>query len=165
MDSNILKTAISSVVFVAETDIQKINAFDPKSEEARRPEYLFSLANIARNVSKAFMCVDHLITSYVADAVGIDKDTFNKVIAATAEIVENMSQLIRDNPEAFLDNIGFIDKNGDQIGDRKILSEGEKTVITNIADRDDADSGKTASEIAAEISEKHRKEGNVCSAE
>lgn len=163
MDSNILKTAISSVVFVAETDIQKINAFDPKSEEARRPEYLFSLADIARNVSKAFMCVDRLITSYVANAVGIDKDTFNKVIAATAEIAENMSQLIRNNPEAFLDNIGFIDKNGDQIGDRKILVE--KDAVVNRVAQDDEDSGKTASEIAAEISEKHRKEGNVCSTE
>lgn len=163
MDSNILKTAISSVVFVAETDIQKINAFDPKSEEARRPEYLFSLANIARNVSKAFMCVDHLITSYVADAVGIDKDTLNKMVAATAEIIGNMSQAIRDNPEKFLDNIGFINKNGDQIGDRKVLFE--KAAVINHVTQDDEDSGKTASEIAAEISEKHRKEGNVCSTE
>ena len=163
MDSNILKTAISSVVFVAEEDIQKINAFDPKSEEARRPEYLFSLADIARNVSKAFMCVDRLITSYVADAVGIDKDTLNKMVAATAEVIGNLSQLIRDNPEAFLNNIGFIDKNGDQIGDRKILFE--KDAVVNRVAQDDEDSGKTASEIAAEISEKHRKEGNVCSTE
>lgn len=163
MDSNILKTAISSIVFVAETDIQKINAFDPKSEEARRPEYLFSLANIARNVSKAFMCVDHLITSYVADAAGIDKDTLNKMVAATAEIIGTLSQAIRDNPEKLLDNIGFIDKSGDQIGDRKILFE--KAAVINHVAQDDEDSGKTASEIAAEISEKHRKEGNVCSTE
>lgn len=125
MDSNILKTAISSVVFVAEVDIQKINAFDPKNEEARRPEYLFSLANIARNVSKAFMCVDHLITSYVAEAVGIDKDTLDKMVTATAEIIGNLSQAIRDNPEALLNNIGFIDKNGDQIGDRRVAQDDE----------------------------------------
>ena len=143
MDANILKTAISSIIFVAEEDIQKLNEYNPKSDSARDTMYLFSLANIARNVSKSFAGIEQIIMSYAGEIAGIDKDTINNLISTVIKSVEVFTEKFRENPDAFLRYIDLPDNNA--------LSHEFLQKDFNIGD-----DGKTASEIAAEISEKHR---------
>lgn len=151
MDANILKTAISSIIYVAEEDIQKINDFDPTDEKAYSPEYLFSIANIAQNVSKSFKGIEKLIESHVADIANIDGETLNGLIAVATNLAKALTKLINENPREFLH---YIDFEGIMKTDRPDQLYGAI-----------ADAGKTASQVAAEISEQHRKEGSVCSSE
>lgn len=143
MDANILKTAISSIIYVAEEDIRKLNEYNPKSDSARDTMYLFSLANIARNVSKSFAGIDQIIMSYAGEIAGIDKDTINNLISTVIKSVEVFTEKFRENPDAFLRYIDLPDDNA--------LSHDFLQKDFNIPD-----AGKTASEIAADISEKHR---------
>ena len=107
MDANILKTAISSIIYVAEEDIQKINAFNPTAKEAYSMEYLFSIANIARNVSKSFKGIETIIQSHAAEIAGIDKDTMNSLIAVATNLAKALTKLINENPREFLNYIDF----------------------------------------------------------
>ena len=107
MDANILKTAISSIVFVAEEDIQKINAFDPTKSESYSIQYLLSIANIARNVSKSFKGIEALVQSHIADISGIDKETMNRLISVATNLAESLTKMINENPANFLKYIDF----------------------------------------------------------
>ena len=102
MDANILKTAISSIIFVADEDIRKLNEYNPKSDSASDTMYLFSLANIARNVSKSYAGIEQLIMSYTGDIAGIDKERFNTLISAVVSSIEAFTEKFRENPDAFL---------------------------------------------------------------
>ena len=107
MDANILKTAISSIIFVAEEDIQKINAFDPTKTESYSIQYLLSIANIARNVSKSFKGIESLVQSHIADISGIDKETMNRMISVATDLAESLTKMINENPANFLKYIDF----------------------------------------------------------
>ena len=67
MNTNILKTVISSIGYTASVDVSQIDAFDPTSANARSVGYLKSLANIARNVSKAYKCIEVLIVRHISE--------------------------------------------------------------------------------------------------
>lgn len=107
MDANILKTAISSIIFVADEDIRKLNEYNPKSDSASDTMYLFSLANIARNVSKSYAGIEQLIMSYTGDIAGIDKERFNTLISAVVNSIEAFTEKFRENPDAFLRLVDF----------------------------------------------------------
>lgn len=67
MNTSILKTVLSSIGYTASVDVAQINAFDPTSDRALSIEYLKSLANIARNVSKAYKCIEVLIVRHISE--------------------------------------------------------------------------------------------------
>ena len=141
MDANILKTAISSIIYVAEEDIQKINAFDPTKSEAYDLSYLFSIANVARNVSKSFKGIETLIQSHTADISGIDKETMNRLISVATDLAESLTKLINENPSDFLKYIDF----------ESIVKDDKPDVMYGAIANANA-----ASKIAADISEKHK---------
>ena len=141
MDANILKTAISSIIYVAEEDIQKISAFDPTKSEAYDLSYLFSIANVARNVSKSFKGIETLIQSHTADISGIDKETMNRLISVATNLAESLTKLINENPSDFLKYIDF----------ESIVKDDKPDVMYGAIANANA-----ASKIAADISEKHK---------
>lgn len=143
MDANILKTAISSIVYVASEDIQKINAFDPTKKDAYDLSYLFSIANLARNVSKAYKGIESLIQTHAADIAKIDKETMNNLISVATSLAKALKNLIDENPSEFMKYIDF----------------------DSIVKDDDPGAAYSAITAAADMLEKREKEDTVCSQE
>ena len=190
MDANILKTAISSIMFVTEEDIRRLHAYNPKKEESRDVQYLLSLANIARNVSKSFASIENLIQTYMREIAGIDNKTWNRLISASVDIVENLAEMIRKNPTDFLQ---YIDLSGAaaKLEGREVFAPLTTAALNDsgfvsekLAETDERapdilrkdfhfvedytgnilftpEEFPSASAIAAEISEQHRKEASV----
>lgn len=89
MNAHTLKIAISSILYVADEDIAKLNALCPEGGIEHKASYYNDLAQIACHVGDSMDAVQELLTLYASDIANTEDVFANIDISALSERISN----------------------------------------------------------------------------
>ena len=89
MNANTLKTAVSSILYVADEDIAKLNALVPEDGIEHKASYYNDLAQIACHVGDSMDAVQELLTQYAGEIANTEDVFANIDITALTERITN----------------------------------------------------------------------------